>query len=173
MSVLQIKTQKFTWWHAAIILIIANIVSIAPAGYNGNEIFYNNFTQPKLAPPDWIFAPVWFFNNITSLISLYLIANMPKETKGRSLFIRTEVIMWILFSIFTTVYFWLQSPILGAIDTVLGLIVTIISFGISYKIYRKASFYILPRLLWLALATYVSVYVAIANKDIFFNVGPF
>ncbi|GAB4402648.1 MAG: hypothetical protein OHK0039_00920 [Bacteroidia bacterium] len=27
--------RPFTWWHALAILLVANLISAAPAGYNG------------------------------------------------------------------------------------------------------------------------------------------
>jgi len=165
--------QPFRWWHAAIIFVIANALSAAPAGYNGEEAFYNNFTQPAIAPPDWSFAPAWLFNNITSLYALWRIVNLPKATPGRQTFIWVEAINWVLFAVFTSLYFGLKSPILGAVDTVLGLVFTGWSLALSYRIDRKATLNILPRFLWLLLASYVSVYVALMNKDVFLGIGPF
>ncbi len=167
------QTKKMKWWHCVVIFLVANIVSFIPAGYNGDEAFYNNFIQPSVAPPDWLFAPMWFILNVTSLIGLYTISNLPTNTKNRRSIIILEYVAWVLFSIFTFLYFYLKSPILGAIDTVLGLIVVIIVVSMSYKI-SKISFYcFMLRLLWLILASYVSVWVALNNKDIFMNVGPF
>lgn len=163
----------FRWWHAVLIFVVANVASALPAGYNGEEAFYNNFVQPAIAPPDWSFAPVWLFNNVTSLYALYRIANLPKDTPGRRYFIVLESVGWVLFAIFSVLYFGLKSPILGAIDTVLGLIVALLSLWVSYRIDRKAALNILPRVLWLVLAAYVSVYVALANRDVFLGVGPF
>jgi translocator protein len=153
--------------------VVANALSAAPAGYNGDEAFYNNFVQPAIAPPDWAFAPAWLFNNITSLYALWLIANRPVSTPGRRLFIQLEAVNWLLFALFTSLYFGLKSPLLGAIDTVLGLCLTGWSLAVSYRIDRKAAPNILPRFLWLLLASYVSVYVSVMNKDILFNIGPF
>lgn len=149
--------------------MIANLISAAPAGYNGEETFYNNSKLPELAPPDWLFPPVWLFNNITSLIALSLIANMEKDTIYRKGFITSETIGWILFSFFSILYFGLKSPVFAAIDTGLGLVVVSASLYFSYKINRKAFWYIMPRFLWLVLATYVSIYVAVVNKDEFLD----
>ena len=73
------------WWHCVIIYVVANIIAIIPAGFNGDEAFYNSFTQPGVAPPDWLFAPMWLFLNITSLIGLYTVSNLPVHTKKRKL----------------------------------------------------------------------------------------
>lgn len=169
----QVDGRPFQWWHAAIIFVVANAISVAPAGYNGEEAFYNNFVQPALAPPDWAFAPAWLFNNVTSLYALWRIANRPATTPGRDTFIRLEAVNWVLFAFFTLLYFGLKSPILGGVDTVLGLIATGLSLFVSCRIDRIAALNILPRFLWLILATYVSVYVALYNRDVFFGIGPF
>lgn len=170
---LESQSKKMKWWHCLIIYLVANIVSFIPAGYNGDEAFYNNFSQPSVAPPDWLFAPMWLFLNITSLIGLYTISNLPKSTKGRHSIIVLEYIAWGFYAIFTFLYFYLKSPILGAVDTVLGLIVAIIVVMMSHRISKKSFWCFVPRLIWLILASYVSVWIALYNKDIFLHIGPF
>ncbi len=165
------KARSFKWWHAVVIFVVANLMSAAPAGYNGSEVFYSNFILPKVAPPGWAFAPAWLFNNITSLAALYIIANMPRH-KIKGVFYWAEGASWLFFAIFSILYFGLKSPILGGVDTVLGLFATSISLYVSFKINRKASLLILPRFLWLLLASYVSVYTALMNRDVLFEVGP-
>jgi translocator protein len=162
------QPRTFPWWYAVIIFVVANAISILPAGYNGDEVFYNNFVQPTIAPPAWLFAPMWLFLNITSVIALWMVANSQAFTARHRLFIVLEFIGWVLFAIFNTLYFWMQSPILGAIDTALALVVSLISLAICWTIHRRAALLILLRVLWLLLATYVSVYVAFNNVDTFF-----
>ena len=161
--------RPFRWWYAALILVAVNLISALPAGFKGDEVFYNSFQQPALAPPDWLFAPMWLFLNVTSIIALYIVANSPERSLRRQVFLALEAVGWVLFVIFTTLYFGLNSPILGAIDTVAGLVVAIASLICCYQISRKASLLILFRALWLVLASYVSVYVALYNTDPFFR----
>ena len=159
----------FRWWYAAIIFVVVNLISALPAGLNGNEFIYNSFQQPIVAPPDWLFPPMWLFLNITSLVALYIVANSLKQQPEKQLFLALEMFGWVLFAIFTTLYFGLNSPILGAIDTVAGLIVAVASLTCCYSISREASILISFRALWLVLASYVSVYVALNNVDPFFQ----
>jgi translocator protein len=77
--------SSFHWWHALIILAIANTVSAIPVGYRGDKIFYNNFVQPQFSPPDWLFAPMWLFLNVTSLIALSLVANAVERSNRRQI----------------------------------------------------------------------------------------
>ncbi len=167
------RSTKMKWWHCVIIYLVANGISFIPAGFNGDEAFYNNFNQPGIAPPDWLFAPVWFINNVTSLIALYIIVNFSGDMPARKSVITLEAFSWVLYAIFTLLYFGLKSPILGAIDTAIGLILTAISFFHYYSISKRAAWLIAPRFAWLMLATYVSAWVALHNKDTLFNAGAF
>ena len=161
-------SKQFQWWYAVVIFLVANLMSGLPAGMSGDVAFYNSFRLPSVAPPDWLFPPMWLFLNITSLMSLYRVANAP-ACRSRTAFLWAEAIGWILFSIFATLYFWLQSPILAAIDTVIYAVITLVSLATSMGVDRIAAMLIAPRLAWLALASYVSVYGALYNADPFFQ----
>jgi tryptophan-rich sensory protein len=162
----------FKWWHATLILAAANAVSALPAGFGGDFAFYNAFRQPAVAPPDWAFAPVWLVLNVTSLLAMSRIANAPDRSASRLVFLWSEGMGWVLFSAFTTLYFLLHSPLLGAVDTVAGLIVGLVSLVCACRLDRLSAGFIALRVLWLLLATYVSVFVALSNPDPFFATGP-
>jgi benzodiazapine receptor len=163
------EENKLKWWHVALVVIVANLISAIPAGINGEAVFYNSFQQPAIAPPDWLFAPIWLFLNITSAWALYLVANLAKNTPGRKAFLVSEAIGWVLFAAFALVYFGLKSSILGAVVTVVGLAVAIISFMLGLRLHKRAAVFISLRVLWLLLASYVSVYIATHNADTFFG----
>jgi translocator protein len=157
----------FCWWHAVAIFIVANVASALPAGFGGDFAFYNSFRQPFVAPPDWAFAPVWLFLNVTSLIALHRVANSPARSTERTAFLWSEGVAWVLFAAFTTLYFLLRSPVLGAIDTAAGLAAGVASLVCVARLDRLSTVFILLRVLWLVLATYVSGYVALHNPDPF------
>lgn len=164
-----IRTPRFRFWHATAIFLVANAVSVLPAGLNGDEVFYNTFVRPTVAPPDWLFAPMWLFLNVTSLMALGRVANEPKLTARHRAFFALEGTGWVLFAVFNTLYFGLRSPVLGAVDTAAGLLIGLASFAAVWRLNRRAALLILPRVLWLILATYVSVFVALSNADEFFS----
>ena len=161
-------TQSFRWWHAVLIFVVANLLSGLPAGFSGDTEFYNSFRLPSVAPPDWLFPPMWLFLNVTSLVALHRVANSPASGR-RTRFLVAEAVGWVLFAVFATLYFWLQSPILAAIDTVLYGLLTLVSVASCLGRDRIAALLIAPRLAWLALASYSGVYGAIYNTDPFFQ----
>ena len=40
-------TQAFRWWHAFLIFVVVNLVSALPAGFSGDQAFYNSFKLPS------------------------------------------------------------------------------------------------------------------------------
>ena len=165
-------TKRYRWWHAAAVGVAANAASAAPAGYNGDEPFYNELDTPPGSPPDWAFAPAWAFNNVTTLWSNLRIANLPTGTPGRRTALALEGANWGLFASFSALYFGLRSPVLGAVNTVAGLGVTAASVAATARLDRKAAWALVPRLAWLGLATYVSVGTALRNSDEFVGWDP-
>jgi tryptophan-rich sensory protein len=108
---MQITNIKFTVWHAVAIYFLVNGINWVSAGLVGDFEFYNSFVQPSVAPPDWLFAPMWFFLNVTSLWALYRSANTA-DGNDKKLFLWLEGIFWALFATFAFMYFgdvnWLK-----------------------------------------------------------------
>ena len=165
-------TRRYRWWHAAAVGLAANAASAAPAGYNGDEPFYNDLDTPPGSPPDWAFAPAWALNNLATLWSNLRVANLPAGTPGRRTALALEGVNWGLFASFSGLYFGLRSPVLGAVNTVAGLGVTAASVAATARLDRKAAWALVPRLAWLGLATYVSVGTALRNRDEFVGWDP-
>ncbi|WP_165068730.1 TspO/MBR family protein [Marisediminicola senii] len=160
---------KYTWIHAAALGIVANIASAVPAGYNGDETYYERLRTPPGSPPGWLFAPAWAVNNVLTLWSNLRIANTAPSTPGRREALVSEGVSWVLFAAFSGLYFGLRSPVLGAVDTVAGLATTIHGVRATGRIDRAAGWALVPRLIWLAYASYVSVGTAAKSKDDVFD----
>ncbi|MFK5647946.1 TspO/MBR family protein [Ornithinimicrobium sp. LYQ121] len=158
-------TTRYRWHHALAVGVAANLASALPAGYNGDEDYYASLRTPPGAPPGWLFAPVWATNNALTLWSNLRIANLPPRTPGRRTALAAEAASWVLFSAFSGVYFGLRSPVLGALDTAAGLAATAQSVRTTARLDRAATLALVPRLLWLGYATYVSTATAIASPD--------
>ena len=157
--------RRYRWWHAATVGGLANLASALPAGYNGDTGFYERLKTPPGAPPSWVFAPVWAVNNVLTLASNLRVANLPQETPGRGAALASEAVSWALFASFSGLFFGLRSPTLGAMNTVLGLAATVHGVTVTAKLDRTAGWLLVPRLAWLAYATYISVATAVRSPD--------
>lgn len=165
MTDLSLPPPRYRWWHAAVVGVLANVASAVPAGYNGDASYYERLPTPPGSPPSWLFAPVWAVNNVLTLWSNLRVANLPADTPGRRAALAAEAGSWVFFSAFTGLYFGLRSPVLGAIDTAAGLAITIPSVALTARLDRRTAWALVPRLIWLAFATYVSVGTALRSPD--------
>lgn len=161
------ERPRFRWWHAAVVGGLANLASALPAGYNGDEEYYATLKTPPGSPPGWLFAPAWAVNNALTLWSNLRIANLPTRVPGRRRALAAEAGSWALFSAFSGLYFGLRSPTLGAVDTVAGLGTTAYSVAVTARLDRAAAWALVPRLVWLGYASYVSVLTAVRSPDPF------
>ncbi|MUN63753.1 hypothetical protein GMA12_11465 [Kocuria sediminis] len=157
--------RRYRWWHAAAVGVAANAVSALPRGFTGDAAFYNDLDTPLGAPPDWLFPPVWAFNNATTLWSNLRIANLAPGTPGRAPALVLEGADWALFASFSALFFGLRSPVLGAAVTVASLGATAGSVVLTADLDRRAAWALSPRLLWLAYASYVATATAARNRD--------
>lgn len=166
------SAPRYRWWHAAAVGVLANLASALPAGYNGDERYYADLRTPPGSPPGWVFAPAWGVNNVLTLWSNLRVANLPPETEGRRAALVSEAATWGLFASFSTVYFGLRSPVLGAVDTVAGLATTTHGVVATARVDRSAAWALVPRLVWLAYASYVSTGTALRSRDHLFGWHP-
>lgn len=165
------------WWHAAAVGVAANVASAIPAGYNGDSDFYEKqLRRPPGSPPGWVFAPVWAVNNVLTLWSNLRVANLAPVSDSaradRRHALRSEGVVWVLFAAFSSLFFGAKSPILGAADTVLGLAFTVHSVAKTRRLDRRAAWALIPRVVWLAFASYVSVLTAVRSPDRVFGYRP-
>ena len=164
---------RFRWWQGTAILAAANAISFWPVGVRGDAAFYTGLRLPPFAPPDWLFAPLWLVLTITSLVALARVANLEiAPNRQRRLVLLSEGVGWLLFAVFTTLFFWLHSPVLAAADTVAGLLVALVSVVAAAGVDRPAAGLIGLRMLWLVLASAVAVSIALHNPDPFLSATP-
>ena len=161
------------WWHCVLIFAAANLVSALPAGLAGDGDFYTRLRTPPFAPPDWLFPPVWLALNVASLVALWLAGNADTSAGGgadRAGFLWAEAAGWVLFAAFAPVFFGLRSLWGGAAVTLLSVAAAGASAVFAARLAAGPAAVgwgpfclILPRLLWVAFAGYVSVATAALN----------
>lgn len=187
------STKKWRWYHGVLFYAGVQAVSFGlgklvskvveksepqlTEQITGNPSyfeFYNELKQPVFAPPDRAFAPAWTINNALMIWGLVRVLNMPQEKTGRNEFMAWQKAFWITFVIFNPLFFGLRSPILGAIDTNIGLALTAGGTVVAWSKLKDSKTVVLqsPTLLWLTLAAATATTIAVWNKDEFFDSRP-
>jgi len=125
--------------------------------------WYAGLRKPDLAPPNWVFAPVWTMLYLLMGISLFLIWNVGLERRE----VRRSVVIFgvqlALNILWSYLFFGLQSTLLGLIRIValwMMIVLTVTSF---LKVSKKAALLLVPYLLWVSFASYLNYSLWILN----------
>lgn len=135
-------------------LIVAQAAGVFGSFFTAPAIpsWYAGLAKPALAPPDWVFAPVWTALFLLMGIAAFLVWRKGwhgREVRiGLSLFI-AQLVLNVLWSF---VFFGLRNPGLALAEIAvlwLAILATTIAFG---KVSRVSALLLLPYLLWVAFA---------------------
>lgn len=119
-----------------------------------DSIWFQNLIRPELAPPDWLFAPVWIVLYITIFVSfvLYCIKKVQDKKTGYLFF----CVQLLLNLTWTPVFFVLKNILLAFIIIVLLDIFVYLTIQKFYSISKLAGILLIPYLLWILFATYLN-----------------
>lgn len=152
-------------------IIIAELAGIIGSIFTAPQIsgWYQTLAKPSIAPPNWIFAPVWTVLFALMGIALFLIWSSKDQnltpTKKNTIKIALylfagQLILNILWSM---IFFGIQSPEWAFIEIIflwLAILATIIAFN---KISRPAAYLLLPYILWVSFAAYLNFTIQSLN----------
>lgn len=144
--------------HLMVAVVVSELAGIIGSVFTTSSVssWYPTLVQPELAPPSWVFGPVW-----TTLYALMGIAAFLVWKKGWD---RADVrfalglffVQLVVNSLWSFVFFGAQN-IGGALIVIALLwtliILTIIFFG---KLSKIAGWLLVPYLLWVSFASYLN-----------------
>ncbi|GAB5054543.1 MULTISPECIES: TspO/MBR family protein [Pediococcus] len=159
------ETKRSFNWKALLLFIVGvEVLGSLSSLFAGNiKEIYNSLSLPPLAPPDYLFGIVWPLLYLLIAISGYLIyqsiAFKGEKTTSYLLFavqLGLNFVWSIVF--FGGNYYWVGVVIVIILDlVVLGCILQ------YYKVNRAASVLLIPYLIWILFATYLTIGVAVLN----------
>ena len=119
-----------------------------------NSEWYNSLTKPFLAPPDWIFQPMWLMLYTTILVSflIYLFTKDYDKIRGYTYF----AIQLILNFLWSTVFFGMKNISLALIVILLIIVFTILTIKEFYSVSKAAGVILIPYLIWIIFAAYLN-----------------
>lgn len=129
------------------------------------KTWYPTIEKPFFNPPNWVFAPVWTLLFILMGIAAGLVwdkITTDKElVKKGLLFFGVQLALNALWSF---LFFGLNNILLASIEIVLLLLVIYETYLIFKKIYKKASYLLIPYMLWVSFATILTITIYFLNR---------
>lgn len=126
-----------------------------------NQIWYDSLIRPPIAPPSYVFAPVWTVLYITIFVSLFLYIKTPALNKKEGYYyFATQLILNFLW---TPIFFGLMNMTLALVDIVLMDIFTVFTIRRFYLVSKTSALILLPYLVWILFATYLNFAYLVVN----------
>lgn len=143
-------------WRTLAVFVLACLA----AGFIGSfftregiQAWYVFLKKPGIAPPDWVFGPVWTTLYVLMGISAYLAWEKGRdksETKAAMILFALQLV---LNTVWSLLFFGMRNPFYAFIEIVflwLAIAASIIAF---YKISKKAALLMVPYILWVSFAS--------------------
>ena len=133
-------------------ILICQLAGIVGSIFTSPSIqtWYATLQKPVFTPPSWLFAPAWITLYTLMGISLYLVWN--KRDKRVKEAISIFFVQLVLNSIWSILFFGLQSPFLAFIEIIIlwiAILFTILKF---YRISKNAGLLLIPYIIWVSFA---------------------
>lgn len=131
--------------------------------YSNIKSWYQFLERPALAPPNWVFGPVW-----TTLYVLMGIAAFLVWREGlRKTAVRKALVIFCfqlaLNALWSVLFFGLQSPLLGLYGIAALWLAIALNIRLFYKVSPAAGLLLLPYLAWVSFASYLNYMIYALN----------
>lgn len=129
------------------------------------ETWYPTIEKPVFNPPNWVFAPVWTILYILMGISAGLIwdkINLEKELVKKGLFFFS--VQLALNAIWSVLFFEFKNIFLASIEIILLLLLIYETYVVFKKVNAKASYLLIPYLIWVGFATILTISIYFLNR---------
>ncbi|MFA4999610.1 MAG: TspO/MBR family protein [Parcubacteria group bacterium] len=146
-------------------IVISELAGIIGSIFTTPSIasWYADLVKPELAPPNWIFAPVWTTLFALMGIAAFLIWKKGLNHRNVKIALGIFISQLVLNMLWSIIFFGLHSPIGAFIEIIflwLAIIITIVSFA---KISRTAAWLLVPYILWVSFAGYLNFMIWVLN----------
>jgi len=150
-------------------VVIVEIVGASGAIFTsqGLATWYGTLEQPALAPPNWVFGPVW-----TTLFALmggavWLVwrrANAAPPVGSRA---RTAIAIFAVHFVFnlgwSAAFFGIQSIGIGLVVISILWVLIVVTIWAFYRVDRRAALLLVPYLLWVTFAGFLNYQFWVLN----------
>ena len=184
MTAEQGRKKRWRWYHGVLFQADAELLSYGlgklaeratgnKSTREAQDEYFDSLAQPKFAPPGPTFPLAWAVNNAARAAGMVHVLNMPEGTPGRVTYLTLQGASLLNYASFNPLYFGLRSPVNGAVTTLIDVGLNAGSFALAVREIKdaKTAASLSTTLPWLALASAVSVSVALWNEDNFYGLS--
>ena len=146
-------------------IIICQAAGLIGALFTRSAIpdWYAFLTKPELAPPNWIFAPVWTTLYLLMGIAAFLVWKRGLDRTDVRLALSIFTVQLVLNTLWSIIFFGLRAPGWAFIEIALMWVAILASIIAFSRISKTAAWLLVPYILWVSFAAYLNYSIYILN----------
>lgn len=127
------------------------------------DTWYKTLNMPPIAPPNWVFGPVWTILYVLMGVSLFLVIKdgKSKKVEEATTYYFAQIIVNVLWSF---AFFGLKSPLLGFLTILLLAFLIIMTIRKFASISKVSSYFLYPYIAWVSFATILNFWIYLLNS---------
>lgn len=129
----------------------------------GVDTWYRFLVKPPIAPPDWIFGPVWSTLYILMGIAAFLVWNKGWKNKTVKIGLTLFLVQLGFNMLWSYLFFALENPLLAFVEIIILWIFILVTMLWFNKNSRTAVYLMLPYILWVSFAAILNLWIVILN----------
>ena len=155
------KSRIIVW----VLFYACTLVAAGGAIWFVGDLNANKWIVPTIAPPAWLFGPVWTILYLLIATSGYRISSL-KSSNLKNIALGLWALQMCLNTLWTPVFFG-AFDLQGALGIIVILWLTIVSYiVVSFKIDRASSYLFMPYWLWVSFATALNFSYILVNPSL-------
>lgn len=146
-----------------IVPLVVSIVVCQLAGVLGSlatlpaiPTWYAGLTKPELAPPNWVFGPVWTTLFVLMGVAAFLVWKQGVKKRHVRIALWAFAMQLCLNVLWSVVFFGMQNLGAAFVEVVIFWLAIATTTLLFYKISRTAAYLMLPYLAWVSFASYLT-----------------
>jgi tryptophan-rich sensory protein len=125
--------------------------------------WYSTLAKPVLNPPNWIFAPVWTTLYALMGVAAFLIWRHGLRQRRIKVVLTIFSVQLVLNILWSIIFFGFQDPFLAFIEVIILWLAIVWTIFVFYKISRLAACLLMPYILWVSFAGYLTYSIWVLN----------
>ncbi|MDF2700207.1 MAG: ytaB [Haloplasmataceae bacterium] len=121
-----------------------------------DEEWYQSLNKPVITPPNQVFSIVWTIIFVLIALSATFTLTTEKEINKRP-YLTILTINYLLIQLYSYLQFTVKNLELAFFDTILVFFTSLLLYTITRRINQKASYLLIPLLVWTFFATFLQL----------------
>lgn len=153
------------WISLAFWIVLSQAAGLIGSFFTAPAIseWYAFLLKPDLAPPNWVFAPVWTTLFLLMGIAAFLVAKHGFGRTGVRLALTLFVIQLALNTLWSILFFGLRSPGAALIEIIILWLAIAATLWAFATVSRPAAWLLVPYIAWVSFAAYLNYSIWLLN----------